>query len=268
MKRKNDGDWFPLSSDFPTHRKTLHLCELLANDCADCYPIRLMAWLRDQENVDGAFRSEAEVEMVARWKGERGVLVAALRTSGFLEGLAYHNWKTKGGSKVQQMLAERRRSDRRRDRGQTADRPRTVHGKREREKETEKESKNDTPPKPPQGGGVGPEPEEPDGFAAFWEAWPPHKRKAARAQCAARWRGIDPDADTQAVILKHLEACRTSWDWTKNAGEYIPAPLVYLNQRRWEAEPPGAAPPTAETPRSPRQSAEDEMRSVLWGKEE
>jgi hypothetical protein len=35
-------------------------------------------------------------------------------------------------------------------------------------------------------------------------------------------------------ILAHVEAKKLSAGWTKNGGEFIPAPLVYLNQRKWE----------------------------------
>ena len=35
-------------------------------------------------------------------------------------------------------------------------------------------------------------------------------------------------------IIKHVESCKTSDGWLKNNGEFIPAPLVYLNQQRWD----------------------------------
>ena len=36
------------------------------------------------------------------------------------------------------------------------------------------------------------------------------------------------------MILAHVESLKVSTGWQKNGGEFIPAPLVYLNQRRWE----------------------------------
>jgi hypothetical protein len=44
-----------------------------------------------------------------------------------------------------------------------------------------------------------------------------------------------------ATILEHVEGLKVSKDWKREAGRFIPAPLVYLNQRRWE----GADAPTA-----------------------
>ena len=35
-------------------------------------------------------------------------------------------------------------------------------------------------------------------------------------------------------IIAHVEALKLSIDWRKDSGAFIPAPLVYLNQRRWE----------------------------------
>ncbi|MEB3211288.1 MAG: DUF1376 domain-containing protein [Leptolyngbyaceae bacterium] len=74
-----------------------------------------------------------------------------------------------------------------------------------------------------------------DGFARFWATWPTSGRKVAKAECAKRWRmrGLEAQAD---VICKHVESSKSSKQWREG---YEPAPLTYLNQRRWEdaAEP-------------------------------
>ena len=36
------------------------------------------------------------------------------------------------------------------------------------------------------------------------------------------------------MVLAHVESLKESASWRKNDGEFIPAPLVYLNNRRWE----------------------------------
>lgn len=105
--RRNDGDWFPLSSDYPMHKRTLALIRTLGPR-ADCYPIRLMCWLRDQESVDGVFQHESDIETVARWEGNPGELVSALRLTGILDGLKYHGWESKGGQSVSRMIARRK----------------------------------------------------------------------------------------------------------------------------------------------------------------
>lgn len=92
------------------------------------------------------------------------------------------------------------------------------------------------------GVGVGEErrktnPAQPDGFAAFWKAWPTDRRKVAKLQCLAKWRNDGLEAQASAIVA-HVEAMKRSRDWMKNDGEFIPAPLVYLNQARYEAPTP------------------------------
>jgi hypothetical protein len=75
------------------------------------------------------------------------------------------------------------------------------------------------------------------GFEAFWQAWPSntqtYSRKGCKAECRKRW--IKHHHETQAEqIVKHIEWLKTCADWLKDGGAYIPAPLVYLNQQRWD----------------------------------
>jgi hypothetical protein len=83
---------------------------------------------------------------------------------------------------------------------------------------------NETPN--PQGG-------EFPGFAEFWNVWPVGDRKQAKGKCLEAWKkaGAEPHA---ALIVSHVERMKASPAWTKDAGQFVPAPMVYLNQRRWE----------------------------------
>lgn len=76
-----------------------------------------------------------------------------------------------------------------------------------------------------------------DGFADFWAAWPTTDRKQAKGKCLEAWKKAHAERDA-AVILAHLATLKASASWQKNGGEFIPAPLVYLNQRRWEGAEP------------------------------
>ena len=78
---------------------------------------------------------------------------------------------------------------------------------------------------------------EPPGFQRFWAAWPSSQRKVARAQCLRRWlrAGCEDFADR---VVASVEAHKASADWTKDNGGFVPAPIVWLNQSRWEAELP------------------------------
>lgn len=88
-------------------------------------------------------------------------------------------------------------------------------------------------PQPPKGGRSADPPHSPDGFERFWQCWPRSERKQARGQCLKAWRkaGAEECAD---IVLAHVERMKVSESWTKEAGQYVPTPLVYLNQRRWE----------------------------------
>lgn len=68
------------------------------------------------------------------------------------------------------------------------------------------------------------------GFARFWSAWPAGERKQAKGKCSEVWAraSCEPIADT---IMAHVERLKATEGWR---GGYVPAPLVYLNQRRWE----------------------------------
>mgnify|MGYP003353147798 CR=1 FL=1 len=72
-------------------------------------------------------------------------------------------------------------------------------------------------------------------FDEFWKQWPSSPRKGAKAKCKLVW--IKTYCDTQAdQILKHLAWMKTTEQWLKSNGAFIPAPLVYLNQQRWDGD--------------------------------
>ena len=77
-------------------------------------------------------------------------------------------------------------------------------------------------------------------FLKFWDVWPKTDRKEAKGKCFASWK--KSKAESQAVeIIAHVERLKLTQSWTKNNGEFIPSPLVYLNQQRWEGADTAAA---------------------------
>lgn len=95
------------------------------------------------------------------------------------------------------------------------------------------------PPHPPAGGGQFP------GFALFWDSYPNNPRKVAKRQCFDKWRsrGLEPMAK---AVVSHVKTMAQSEKWLEQRGKFVPAPLVYLNQDRWEAptEAEDATPPS------------------------
>jgi hypothetical protein len=80
---------------------------------------------------------------------------------------------------------------------------------------------------------IAPPSAEPPGFVMFWNAWPKSDRKEAKGKCRDVWvkENLEHEAD---VVLAHVESKKASVGWTKNRGEFIPAPVVYLNKRSWD----------------------------------
>ena len=70
-------------------------------------------------------------------------------------------------------------------------------------------------------------------FDEFWERYP-KKRSKGRAERA--WVKIKPDEQLFKAILDGLERAKTSVEWLKDDGQYIPYPSTWLNAKGWEDE--------------------------------
>lgn len=118
----------------------------------------------------------------------------------------------------------------------------------EKETETERES----PPKPPSGGSATRTPyrakissETLARFERFWQHYP---NKKARAVAMASFGKINPDDELTNRMIRAVEEQRLSDQWTRDAGQYIPYPATWLNQRRWEDSQDAIAIPQKENP--------------------
>ena len=67
-------------------------------------------------------------------------------------------------------------------------------------------------------------------FDEFWSTWPTSKRKVAKSTCETKWLKLKLDTVADK-ILANVNALKGSEQWTTG---YEPAPLTYINQRRWE----------------------------------
>ena len=73
------------------------------------------------------------------------------------------------------------------------------------------------------------------GFEEFWEAYPRCDRKGEKAACKKKWAENYYFYQVN-IILKHLDWMKTTPQWLRDNGMYIPAPKVYLNQQRWDGQ--------------------------------
>lgn len=104
--------YLEIDEGYPGHRKTLRLCALLKCDTADAYPPRLWAWAaRSAPDGDLTGMDAVELELALRWRGEEGVLFAALVRAGFVDQecangpTTIHNWAGRTGGAIEKMAA-------------------------------------------------------------------------------------------------------------------------------------------------------------------
>lgn len=81
-----------------------------------------------------------------------------------------------------------------------------------------------TPPTPPRGNAL-------IGFEEFWKTYP---RKQSKGQAELAWTSLNPSKQLRVVILQGAERAKTSENWRKNGGQFIPYPSTWLRARGWE----------------------------------
>lgn len=107
-------------------------------------------------------------------------------------------------------------------------------GRRKKEVGSRIQEVEDTPQKSPLG----------ERFDRFWAIYP---NKTGKQAALKTWSKLKPSAELTESILAAVEYQKT-WDrWTKDGGRYIPNPATWLNQGRWEDEPPDSTAHTAPT---------------------
>ncbi|OHX37848.1 hypothetical protein BJL95_04550 [Methylomonas sp. LWB] len=87
-------------------------------------------------------------------------------------------------------------------------------------------------------------------FVEFYIAYPGKRKNRTNAKNA--WDKLNPSEELIREIMSGLDRAKQSRDWLNDEGQYIPAPAVWLNKRRWEDEINSS--PSAPDPREPTQS--------------
>lgn len=85
-------------------------------------------------------------------------------------------------------------------------------------------------------------------FDDFWTAWPKSERKQDKSKCSEKWKAEKLDAVCD-LILADIAVKKQTEKWK---GGFIEAPLVYLNNKRWEdgVMPQGVVPAAMHDPDS------------------
>jgi hypothetical protein len=71
-----------------------------------------------------------------------------------------------------------------------------------------------------------------DRFNDFWSEWPSSKRKVAKEECHKKWKAQKLDSLAE-MIITHVKLMKLTKQWKEG---FDPAPLTYINQKRWSDE--------------------------------
>jgi hypothetical protein len=230
------GDWIKMRADLHTHPKVVRMSSALNADRLRTIGGLHAVWcLFDAHSLDGTldgYTLEALDSMIG-WPGFSASMAAVgwLEVSDHSLGLPRFDEHNSKGAKRRATETERKRTARA---GGDSVRNVSASDADEKRSREEKRREEEIPPNPRKRGQ-----DEPAGFTRFWAAWPASQRKVARAQCLRKWlkAGCEDFADR---VVVSVEAHKLSADWTKDNGGFIPAPIVWLNQSRWEAELPAS----------------------------
>ncbi len=95
-------------------------------------------------------------------------------------------------------------------------------------------------------------------FEHFWLAYP---KKRSKGDAQKAWLKLNPSKQLTDVILHAVEQAKTSEQWLKDGGQYIPYPATWLNAEGWNDEN------TVSVSRSEKKLQKGEIDYSKWEKE-
>ena len=72
-----------------------------------------------------------------------------------------------------------------------------------------------------------------EGFEQFWSAYP---KKQAKQDAAKAFRSAKLKPEQLQTVLQDITSRKSSAEWLKDGGKFIPLPATYLRGKRWEDE--------------------------------
>lgn len=75
-------------------------------------------------------------------------------------------------------------------------------------------------------------------FEEFWKAYPQCFRKVNKKGCKSKFLKIKNLKEIFPDIIDSLEMQKNSKQWREQEGQFIPAPLTWINQERWTMKDP------------------------------
>ena len=241
--------WIPSHQELGQHPKTKKLARLLDISLPTAVGhLHYLWWWALNYAQDGTLEKYDGYDLAdaMQWAGDPDQLVEALISAGYIddtdEGLALHDWGEYGGKLLEQKMKDRERKrtpstsartpKKLRDNSdgtpaETAKKP-SVDKKRKEEirgdESTEEQTTQHTEAQALQE----------RRFTEFWKAYP---KKVGKASCLKAWKKLKPTAELHDHIMAALEAQKHTDQWQRESGRFIPNPLTWLNQGRWDDEP-------------------------------
>ena len=72
-----------------------------------------------------------------------------------------------------------------------------------------------------------------DKFNLFWKAYP---KKKAKQDAEKAFLKLNPDVELLQTMLSSINTAKTTEDWLKEKGKFIPYPATWLDGKRWTDE--------------------------------
>lgn len=69
-----------------------------------------------------------------------------------------------------------------------------------------------------------------ESFEEFWSHYP---KKRSKQKAWQAWKKIEPDEQLVATMIATIKRAKTSAEWKKEKGKYIPYPSTWLNAHGW-----------------------------------
>lgn len=73
-----------------------------------------------------------------------------------------------------------------------------------------------------------------DLFLILWESYPAHRR-TKKTECLSEFVKLRPDRSLLDRVLAALDQLKTTDEWTRESGRYVPGLLKWITDRGWEA---------------------------------
>lgn len=97
-------------------------------------------------------------------------------------------------------------------------------------------------------------------FAEFWSAYP---KKVGKDKALQAWQKRRPNAELVATILEALRWQSQQEGWLKDGGQFVPHPATWLNQGRWQDEPPDPLAAYSDTTRYNLTATQEAERMIV-----